>query len=364
MLKETQSFGGHPRCDTQTPTAADAEPSKARRQSRKAKPKASPNGVLPSSGDRRLIVEVPVTKNPVRPIQVEVKIHSDNADTHRAAILIVSPMESLPLEDAAGQTDVGTQTVNAGGVTQICDELREQHRQRQDLHRAEKSLTLQIKSKCRRLTGGDKDAAGNLYDAMLGKGEHAMASIAMMANVPFLEARGTIETSRKLVEKRMLQLAKSLPVAPWVEATRGFGLPGLAAIIGECGDLSNYAGPAKVWKRMGLAVMPDGGRQRRVTGAAAIDHGYSAVRRSISWNIGACIVKSKGPLRTLYDERKAFEIDKAKAAGLEVRPAAKIPAKRATEFMSQGHVHNRAQRFVEKRVLRDLWRAWRDSAMS
>lgn len=45
-----------------------------------------------------------------------------------------------------------------------------------------------------------------------------------------------------------------------------------------------------------------------------------------------------GPLRLLYDERKAYE------AGRVETPA---------------HAHNRAKRYIEKRLIRDLWRAWR-----
>jgi hypothetical protein len=43
-----------------------------------------------------------------------------------------------------------------------------------------------------------------------------------------------------------------------------------------------------------------------------------------------------------------------------VCPAAKIPAKNKELYRSDGHVHNRAKRYMEKRLIRDLWRAWRD----
>lgn len=232
-------------------------------------------------------------------------------------------------------------------------ELREQHRQRQDLHRAEKSLTLQIKAKCRRLIGGDKAEAEIVYRAMLGKGDHALAVYAIAANAPFLQARSLINSSRVQVEKRLTVLAKQLPagVVKWAEDIRGLGMGSLAAVIGECGDIGTYSNPAKLWKRMGLAVMPDGGRQRRVEGAAALEHGYSPSRRSIAWNISATVMKIQsgnetkgteaGPYRVLYDQRKAYE-----------RP----------RVDSDGHAHNRALRYVAKRILRNLWRAWRADA--
>ncbi|MBI5940667.1 MAG: transposase [Caulobacterales bacterium] len=185
---------------------------------------------------------------------------------------------------------------------------------------------------------GDKDAAEKLFVSAYGLGEHELAGLALAATFPLIEARQSIEAHRRLVEKRLATLAKALPVAPYVESVRGVGLLSLAAIVGEAGDLASYSNPAKLWKRMGLAVMPDGTRQRRVTGDAAIEHGYSPGRRSVVWNIGSCIVKAGGPLKAVYDARKLYELERV---------------------ATRGHAHNRAQRYVEKRFVRDLWSQWR-----
>ncbi len=272
-------------------------------------------------------------------------------------------------DDAGGQISIDVHTGTVSGVTQdteIADreagegevgqgglvapwrkadlanliaEIREQWRRRQAWHRAEKSLTLQAKALCRRLAeGGDKKEADTIYRAALGKGSHSMADIALAAMMPLTEARDGIERHRKAVEKRLMVLAKDLPVAPWVEGTRGVGLLSLAAVVGEAGDLGSYGNPAKLWKRLGLAVMPDGTRQRRIGGVEALDHGYSPARRSVVWNIGACIVKAGGPLKAVYDARKVYEAERVE---------------------TRAHAHNRAQRYVEKRFLRDLWSQWR-----
>lgn len=241
-------------------------------------------------------------------------------------------------EGEVGHCACATQTTGADLADQIA-ELREQWRRRQAWHRAEKSLTLQAKALCRRLAeGGDKKEAETIYKAALGKGSHPMAEVALAAIFPLDEARKAIETHRKAVEKRLTKLAKELPVAPWVEGTRGVGLLSLAAIVGEAGDLSGYANPGKLWKRMGMGVMGDGTRQRRVGGVAALDHGYSPARRSVVWNIGACIVKAGGPLKEIYDARKIYETPRVE---------------------TKLHAHNRAQRYTEKRFLRMLWSAWR-----
>lgn len=226
----------------------------------------------------------------------------------------------------------------SGADPAVIAEIREQWRRRQAWHRAEKALTLQAKALCRRLAAGDKKEADSIFAAAYGKGAHPMADIALAATFPLVEARDSVAKHRAAVEKRLVKLAKQLPVAPWVESVRGVGLASLAAIVGEAGDLSNYDNPAKLWKRMGLAVMPDGGRQRRIGGEAALEHGYSPARRSVVWNIGACIVKAGGPLKAIYDARKIYEAERVE---------------------TKAHAHNRAQRYVEKRFVRDLWVAWR-----
>lgn len=253
----------------------------------------------------------------------------------------VSPAAN-PFDDQAADETHLQDVVDGGGSDALADiiaEIREQWRRRQAWHRAEKSLTLQSKALCRRLAvGGDKKEADTIYKAALGKGEHPMASIALAAFFPLTGARDSIETQRKLVEKRLAKLAKGLPVAPWVQGVRGVGLASLAAIVGEVGDLSCYSNPAKLWKRMGLAVMGDGTRQRKVGGIDALDHGYSPSRRAVMWNIGDCIVRAGGPLKEIYDARKLIE---------------------AEHVETKAHAHNRAKRYVEKRFLRSLWAEWR-----
>ena len=268
----------------------------------------------------------------------------------RAAVEFLNPNEAVPpaapiqfagiSECEVGQYRQDTQSTTAD-LAPIIAEIREQWRRRQAWHRAEKSLTLQAKALCRRLAeGGDKKEADTIYNAAIGKGAHPMAEIAFGAIFPLVEARDGVEKHRKMVEKRLVKLAKSLPIAPWVESARGVGLASLAAIVGEAGDLAAYDNPAKLWKRMGLAVI-DGERQRRVTGVKALDHGYSPARRSVMWNLGACIVKAGGPLKQIYDARKVYEAERVE---------------------TKMHAHNRAQRYVEKRFLRDLWSQWRRAA--
>lgn len=181
-----------------------------------------------------------------------------------------------------------------------------------------------------------------------------LASIQGRAHWDAIEATAT---------KEMERLASSLPVwTSFGDGVKGFGPRSLAVIIGETGDIGSYATVAKLWKRMGLAVMNgvrQGGLRKTASAAEWIEHGYSARRRSYMFVIGDVLVKNKGVYREVYLTRREYEREQAGVRGLIVAPAAKIPAARKAEFISDGHVHKRAQRYMEKRLLRDLWQAWR-----
>lgn len=222
---------------------------------------------------------------------------------------------------------------------EVVDDIVEQWRRRQAWHRAEKSLTLQAKALCRRLVHGDKKEADKLFAAINGKGEHPKTEIGTAAVFPLLAGRAAVEESRKAVEKSLVRAAKELPVAEWVGHQRGLGLLLVAGIVGEAGDLGGYATHSKLWKRMGVAVI-DGKRQRKVAGEAALVHGYAPRRRSLVWVLGGCLMKAVGEFKAVYDIRKAHELERG---------------------FPKAHAHNRAKRYMEKRALRELWRAWRQA---
>lgn len=236
----------------------------------------------------------------------------------------------------------------------IVDEIREQWKRRQNWHRAEKSLTLQSKALCRRLVDGDKVEADKLYKRAISGVDGELEMIAYAAMMPLVSARDGIEKARKEVEKRLVHLAEKLPAFAFVEETPGFGALGFAGIVGEAGVIGEYTSRRAFQKRMGLGVI-DGERQRRVTGEAALLHGYNPARRSLVWTIGDSLFKAQsqkvdketgevlkpaGKYRVAYDQRKEFELDRAPE-------------------MSKAHAHNRAKRYMESKLLSDLYYAWR-----
>jgi len=272
-------------------------------------------------------------------------VSTDHAPSVTQTTCVSSPAASCGGEpipsnggDVEGRVD---DDAHAGGADNIA-QIVQMHRMRRRWMKARNALILQAKAACRAFADGDKTAGTKLFDrARKGALEpHEMAvEIVLM---PFLAAIERFDGEMAAIEKTLRKMAKGLPVYPWVKSVGGFGEGNLAAIIGEAGDLSNYSNPAKLWKRMGLAVI-GGERQRRVSDAdLALVHGYSPERRSIAYLLGECLMKakSKNPYGPLYDERKAYELTRVKT-----------PA----------HAHNRAVRYITKRALRDLWRAWRDT---
>lgn len=162
------------------------------------------------------------------------------------------------------------------------------------------------------------------------------------------EARKPFEAMRADIETAMRAEAQKLAVWPWYNSNRGCGALGLGIIVGETGDLANYATASRVWKRLGLAVIGGKAQGRPGTGATAEDwigHGYNPRRRSALWTVGDSLLKNNdtGVYRALYLARKQFELDKAKAEGRE---------------MTAGHIHRRAQRCMEKKLIADLWAHW------
>lgn len=267
-------------------------------------------------------------------------------DTHIRHALVGGGAESSAApSDFADHTasDAQRRLVREGGggspaSAPLIAEIVQLWRMRQRWHRAEKSLVLQGRALCRAWTEGDKKAANDLFDAAA-EGNAVDPTLAA-ALAPFLGAIDTFAPQRAAIEKRLRKLARSLPVWPWVEGVKGFGDLNLAALVGEAGDVGSYRSPAALWKRMGLAVIGDG-RQRRVADAeAALAHGYNPNRRCVAYLLGETLIKAGAACRyrEVYDARKAYE---------------------AERVATKGHAHNRAARYLTKRVLRDLWKEWR-----
>lgn len=170
--------------------------------------------------------------------------------------------------------------------------------------------------------------------------------------------------------KSMEKLAKQIPAYEWVKSVRGFGAVSFARIVGEAGDISVYSNPAKLWKRMGLAVMSGQRQGNPGKGATAVDwteHGYSGRRRSISWQMADTLFRAQWrgekegvPAHAIGPYGEDYARKKAEYAA-RIEATADLPATDPAKW-TPARADKAARRYMEKAVLRDLWREWRRGA--
>ncbi len=198
-----------------------------------------------------------------------------------------------------------------------------------------------------------------------------------------ISVRGFNE-AKMIAEDDMLALVKQLEITAWIaeEEQKGFGLLSLGKILGETGDLANYANPGKVWRRLGCAPFTKEGvtlmgatwRSRSKRKDVVTLHkkdweefGYSPRRRSLAYLIGEGLVKrNKSIYRERYDTAKAFTLknrpdwtrcEKCKGTG-------RIGKSKCENCKGTGEVkmrcHNHAMLLATKLLLKNLWIEWND----
>lgn len=253
--------------------------------------------------------------------------------------------------DDHGAEDEGQSSIDTQDRDALADVLADLHetgslyrlhvRAVGNLERALKSLARKVAS-ARYEREGLKPPKGKMPTPI----EEDFAVAAQVAP-EFVEVIAILSVPRKRYAKRLKVLGGQLPVADLARETRGLGtttLLSLGELIGVTGDLDRFANPAKLWKYMGLGRVnnADGSsenqRKRRDKDKAAA-HAYAPWKRALMYVLAENLMKlNKGEYRELYDAQKATKLE----AG-----------------WTKGHAHNHALRLVAKRLLRNLWRAWR-----
>lgn len=273
----------------------------------------------------------PFASDAEAPLNGENQEASGLGDHSDPAIVSVSPLRVL--------LDQGhTTATSASGVAIIVALWR----QRQDLGRAYQRLDLQCQAVVRRYSDGDKAVAAKRW-AAIQKGEGDEVAPILTA---YRLAMEPLQSAKHALELQLAKRARELPIWAWAKDVRGLGAASLAGVYGEAGrELSDYRSVSALWKRMGLAVI-HGERQRRVTGEAALEHGYAPQRRAFCYVVSTSLMraqKAADPYRELYDRRKAYELER------------EIP---------KAHAHNRALRVMVKELLKDAWLAERGTKTS
>lgn len=157
------------------------------------------------------------------------------------------------------------------------------------------------------------------------------------------EAEAAFDLVRRSKSDHMSGLAERLPVwEAFGRGVRGFSSRGLAIVVGEAGNLSDYASDAKLWKRFGIAPYMDKAcstwrREGGLTAEQWTEAGYSPQRLSALRGWVTEGMWRTGTYAPLFKRRKAIE---------DARCESKMQAMR------------RALRYVEVKFLRHLWKAW------
>lgn len=167
------------------------------------------------------------------------------------------------------------------------------------------------------------------------------------------EGTAPYQRSKAAVEKDLADLVRSLPVwDAWAKGVKGLSEIGVATYVGEAGDLITYPNPGKLWARLGLAPK---GYYARTDADKKTYYAIPKLRRSRSWSITDILLRQPGPYQDLYRERRAYEL----ANNPEFDKG--VSKKTGKQVISK-HGDLRARRVVEKRLVRDLWRAWYQAA--
>ncbi len=274
-------------------------------------------------------------------------------------------------------------------VSELVPQLRELQRQRVCVLRSRIMLTNRLVATIATADGynagmEDKERGKRFEDAakLIAKikadgdpDSHRCAAL-VLANSDGIDAFDTMVNG---LEKSMTTLVKQLPVYAWacLPEQRGFGELSLAIIVGEAGDLSNYANPGKLWKRMGCAPfekngkmqMPSTWKKSKPTLSAEewTELGYCPHRRSDLWNIEEALIKlnQTGPYRTRYLQAKATleakhpeygECRKCNGTGATAK-GGKCANCKGTGRVSMRY-HNHGHLLCGKLLLKNLWIAW------
>ena len=283
-------------------------------------------------------------------------------------------------------------------TTATIDDIIELHRQRQSNIRAKTKLILQAKALLRSALCSDADfeddntkvetttafgtqrrkltkSAMKRVDDAYAAAKEDPATPAGLMIAPFIGGIDLFEARQAQIEKQMVKLAKTLPVYPWAKSVKGFGDISFATIVGECGDIGTYKSIAAVWKRLGLAVIHGNRQGAPGTGASAedwVEHGYNKERRSVSWNARQHVIGGMGKWRPMFGEDVRDNPDLTEYQCVFAEQARKhmpnCPRKDGStdiQMSTSGKesysswAANRAHRYVEKRLIKHLYLAWR-----
>ena len=273
-------------------------------------------------------------------------------------------------------------------VPEICNELQRLQRNRETNMKSRIMLHNRLLSTVARWLGYEpsadeatrkesfKTAQQHIDDVLEGRIESEQKEVILNA----MTGINGFKSFEEFIESQMIKLVKQLPIAAWANrpSQKGLGLLSLAKIIGETGDLSNYANPGKVWKRLGLAPFQSKGHSHapstwrknmghhKLTSAEFVELGYSPRRRAMMHVIGECLLKANtGIYRKRYDTIKNTAMKNRPdwttcpdcEDGRELKSKRKCSRCKGTGKLKI-HCHRHGMLVMTKLLIKNLWMEW------
>lgn len=260
--------------------------------------------------------------------------------------------------------------------TEVVNFIRAEHRRRRFAMKVQQKLDRALESFVRRnctdwTFDADEKARKAFNEQTLAIIKAAKADEGDPVIVELVKAtdlgRAPFDAMRKAAEKKMAELAETLPVAAWIESVHGAGMPGMSTIVAEAGDLSNYPNPAKLWSRLGYAPY-DGfagsswkrvtRRPRALTADEWIEHPFAGERYALMFSISDSLWRAQwisgkksdteegvpdGPYGEVYSRRRAHTL-------------------KTHADWTKMHRKMDALRVMMKKFLADLWAEWHRDA--
>lgn len=185
----------------------------------------------------------------------------------------------------------------------------------------------------------------------------------------FGQAMAPLKAKRHEYELLMRKIVRKLPIwGLFGEGVRGLGDLGLAVIIAECGDLSKYAGPDKVKRRLGVAPFTKDGvtmacsNWRKKGGLTADDWiaaKYNPRRRA---EIYSCVGDPLFRAQLISKEKSGTKHGGAAGPYGQVYIDRRFKTDISHSEWSDGHAKDDALRVMTQQLLVDLWCTWNGRA--
>tara|TARA_R100000664_G_C2717425_1_gene112017 strand:+ start:34 stop:894 length:861 start_codon:yes stop_codon:yes gene_type:complete len=180
--------------------------------------------------------------------------------------------------------------------------------------------------------------------------------ISTFSEIALIEMYDSLMEAEQDAEKRIQQAVKEFAIyTEFLEDVKGCG-PMMSAVVISQFNIHKAEYPSSLHAYAGLDVVNGKGRSRQkehlVDQTYTDKEGKEQTKKGISFNpfvktklvgvLGSSFIKAGGPYREVYDNYKTR---------LQNMPAHAEKTK--------GHIHNMAVRYMVKRFLTDLYKAWR-----